>query len=361
MPKLFGRSWSRAELLKHVGHMDQVAGIRASRLDSGKATGVRALSFTCGDGLSFTVLPDLCMDIPHLEYRGVPLVWSARNGVVAPQFFQPRGTEFLRSFFGGLLTTCGLTQVGQPCDDAGEHLPLHGHISAIPAENVAYGAEWQGDDYILSASGVMRETKVFSTDLRLSRRIWVRGGERAIHLHDRVENLAEQASPFMILYHCNAGFPLLQAGSRLICSDLDVQPKDEHSRQGLSQHAQYGPPQAGWSEQNYWHNVRPDAQGYCSAAIVNDTLELPFARGIAFAIRWRKDQLWNLVQWKQLGEGDYVTAIEPANCHTLGRCKERELGTLEHIQPGETREFDVEFTILVGEEEIRAFAAHQPS
>lgn len=360
MPQLYGRAWTRGELLQHVGHMDQVAGIRAARMEGGKAAGVRSLTFTCGDGLSFSVLPDLCMDIPHMDFRGVPLVWSSRNGVVGPQFFQPRGNEFLRSFFGGLLTTCGLTQVGQPCDDDGEQLPLHGHIPGIPAENVTYGAEWHGDDYVLSASGTMRETKVFSTDLRLSRRIWVRAGERTIHLHDRVENLADTASPFMILYHCNAGFPVLQAGARLICSDLDVQPKDEHSRQGLAEHARYGPPQAGWSEQNYWHDVRPDAEGYCRAAIVNEHLELPFGRGLGFAIRWRKDQLWNLVQWKQLGMGDYVSAIEPANCHTLGRCKERELGTLEHIQAGEVREFDVEYTILAGEDEIATFEASQP-
>lgn len=360
MPNLFGRSWTSNDLLKHVGHMDQVAGVRDSRLVGGKAEGVRSLSFACGDGFHFTVLPDLCMDIPYCEYRGVPLVWSSRNGIVGPQFFQPRGTEFLRSFFGGLITTCGLTQVGQPCDDNGEQLPLHGHVPGIPAENVAYGAEWQGDEYVLSASGTMRETRVFSTDLRLSRRIWARAGERTLHLHDRVENLAGTPSPFMILYHSNAGFPLLQAGARLICSDIDVQPKDEHSRQGLAEHARYGPPQHGWSEQNYWHNVRPDAEGWCRAAIVNDGLDLPFGRGIGFAIRWRKDQLWNLVQWKQLGEGDYVTAIEPANCHTLGRCKERELGTLEHIAPGQVREFDLEYSILVGAEEIAAFEASQP-
>nr|MBF6592656.1 DUF4432 family protein [Ktedonobacterales bacterium] len=155
MPHLFGRPWTRADLLRHVGHMEQVAGIREARLAGGRAAGVRALDFTAGDGLRFTITPDLCMDIPHLEYRGVPLVWSSRNGIVGPQFLEPRGTEFLRFFFGGLLTTCGLTQVGQPCDDGGEHLPLHGHIPGAPAEHVTYGAEWQGDDYVLSAGGTM--------------------------------------------------------------------------------------------------------------------------------------------------------------------------------------------------------------
>jgi hypothetical protein len=360
MPSLFGRYWTRAELARHVGDMAQIASIRPVRLEGGRASGVHALDFVCGDGLRFTLLPDLCMDIPHLEYRGVPLVWSSRNGIVGPAYFRPEGSEWLRSFFGGLLTTCGLTQVGQPCDDSGERLGLHGRIGSTPAEQVAYSASWDGDEYVLSASGVMRETKIFGADLHLSRRIWAYAGSRTIHLHDHVENLGSQSSPFMILYHCNAGFPLLQEGSRLLVSDLDVRPKDDRSRDGLPEHVHYGPPRRGYEELNFWHDVRLDADGHCQAAIVNEALQLPFARGLGLAVRWRKDQLWNLVQWKMEGEGDYVTAIEPANCHTLGRCAERDLGTLEHIAPGEVREFDVEFSVLVGIQEIAAFEQSLP-
>lgn len=361
MPMLYGRSWTRDELLRYTGAMDQIASVTAARLDGGRADGVRALDFRCGDGLCFTILPDLCLDIPHLEYRGVPLVWSSRNGVVGPQYYESRGNEWLRSFFGGLLTTCGLTQVGQPCDDNGEHLGLHGRIGNTPAQNVTAGAAWEGDEYVLSASGTMRESKVFGEDLTLTRRIWVHMGERTIHLHDRVENRGNSTSPFMILYHCNAGFPLLGPDARLIVADERLEPKDELSRQGLPEHTRFAAPQEGWSEQNYWHQVKPDAEGWCRAATVNEALDLPFGRGLGLAVRWRKDQLWNMVQWKQIGVGDYVAAMEPANCHTLGRCKERELGTLQHIAPGEVREFDVEFSVLVGAEEIRGFEAGQPT
>lgn len=361
MARLYGREWTRDELRKRVGEMAQVAEVRSARLEGGRADGVRSLEFNAGDGLRFTALPDRCMDIPSLEYRGVPLVWSARNGIVAPQYYEPEGSQWLRSFFGGLVTTCRLRQVGQPCEDAGERLGLHGRIGSTPAEQVWAGAAWEGDEYVLRACGTMRETSVFREDLRLRRKIAVRMGERRLTLRDRVENLGSEASPFMLLYHVNAGFPLLGPGARLIAADRDVRPKDEHSRAGLAEHARFGLPQQGWSEQNYWHDVRPDAEGYCRAAIVNDGLALPFATGIGLAVRWRRDQLWNLVEWKQLGEGDYVVAIEPANCHTLGRAKERELGTLEHIGPGETREFDLEFAVLVGREEIAAFEAAQPA
>jgi hypothetical protein len=252
MPTLYGQSWTRDRLLRHVGDMRQVAGIRASRLEGGRAAGVRALDVDAGDGLRFTILPDLCLDIPHLEYRGVPLVWSTRNSIVGPAYFDPTGSEWLRSFFGGLLATCGLTQVGWPCEDDGERLGLHGRIGNTPAEEVGFSAEWQGDEYVLSAWGTMRETKVFAEDLHLSRRVWTHAGSRTIFLHDRVENLGSQPSPFMMLYHCNAGFPLLQPGARLIVSDLDVQPKDDRSRAGLPEHAHYGPPERGYQELNFW-------------------------------------------------------------------------------------------------------------
>lgn len=359
MPALYGRNWTRDELLARVGDMAQVAGIRASRLEGGRAAGVRAMDVDCGDGMRFTVLPDRCLDIPSLEYRGVPLVWRARNGIVAPEYYEPEGAGWGRSFFGGLLTTCGLRQVGQPCVDGGEALGLHGRIGNTPAEEVSASAAWHGDDYVLTISGHMRETTLFTEDLRLTRTITAHAGHRAIHLHDRVENRGPD-SPFMILYHVNAGFPLLDASARLLIADRDVQPKDDHSRSLLADVRTFGPPQAGWSEMNYWHDVRPDGEGYCAAAIVNEHLDLPFGRGLGLAIRWRRDQLWNLVEWKQLGEGDYVVAIEPANCHTLGRCKERELGTLETIAHGETREFELTFAVLAGQEEIAAFEASLP-
>lgn len=359
MPRLYGRHWSRDELLARVGDMAQVAGIQASRLEGGRATGVRALDVNCGDGMRFTVVPDRCLDIPHLEYRGVPLVWKSRSGIVAPTYYEHEGAGWGRSFFGGLLTTCGLRQVGQPCVDGGEALGLHGRIAGTPAEEVTATSAWQGDDYVFTISGTMREATLFTEDLRLTRTITARAGERIIHLHDRVENRGPE-SPFMILYHVNCGFPLLDEHARLLVSDRDVQPKDDHSRSLLADIRAFGPPEPGWSEMNYWHDVRTDAEGFCAAAIVNEHLELPFGKGLGLAIRWRRDQLWNLVEWKQLGDGDYVVAIEPANCHTLGRCKERELGTLESIAHGEVREFDLTFTVLVGEEEIGAFAASLP-
>ena len=101
-------------------------------------------------------------------------MWYSRNGIVAPAYFDVRGSEWLHSFAGGLFTTCGLRQVGQPCVDAGEELGLHGRIANTPAEDVAISESWEDDDFVLAVSGTMRETKVFNEDLRLTRTITTR-------------------------------------------------------------------------------------------------------------------------------------------------------------------------------------------
>jgi hypothetical protein len=322
---------------------------------------VRAVEVNGGDGFRYTVLPDRCLDIAYLEYRGVPLTWRSRNGIVAPAYFDPEGREWLRSFAGGLFTTCGLRQVGQPCVDSGEVLGLHGRIANTPAEDVAVKESWVGDDYVLDISGAMRETRIFNEDLRLTRTITTRVGERRISLHDRVENRGSVRSPFMLLYHTSIGFPLLDEYARLVVADREVKPKDDHSRAHLAECKTYGPPDPHWLEHNFWHDVQPDREGICAAAIVNERLAMPFGQGLGLAIHWRRDQLWNLVHWKQLGVGDYVTAIEPANCHTLGRRPERELGTLEYLAPGEVRDFEVTFSVLVGLDELHAFEASLPA
>ena len=43
-----------------------------------------------------------------------------------------------------------------------------------------------------------------------------------------------------------------------------------------------------------------------------------------------------MVQWKQLGMGEYVCGIEPGNAFVGGRKEERENGTLKYVEPGES-------------------------
>ena len=55
---------NRQELLKRVGSVEQIGGIREFTFNSGKERGVRAIEINTGK-IRFTVLPDRCIDVEH--------------------------------------------------------------------------------------------------------------------------------------------------------------------------------------------------------------------------------------------------------------------------------------------------------
>lgn len=77
------------------------------------------------------------MDISLAGFKGTNLVFLTCNGETHPAFFEPENIGWLRTFTGGLLTTCGLTYNGGPVTDGNEQLGLHGRYSTIPAKQVA--------------------------------------------------------------------------------------------------------------------------------------------------------------------------------------------------------------------------------
>lgn len=359
MAKLFGREYTRGELMERLGDVFQIAGVRGVRLADGNEEGVQAYEFKTGSGFNFTVLASRGLDISTAEHCGRALAWRSSTGDTAPEFYEPEGLRWLRSFYGGLVVTCGLTQAGAPNTDDGQELGLHGRISNIPARNVSVRCEWDGDDYVMEISGKMRETVVFGENLVLTRRIWTRMGEDRLWMHDVVENEGYDTQPFMILYHINGGFPAVDANSELVCSSVSYKPRDAEAENGKELWGRFSAPIQGFKERVYYHDMKPDKDGIVTAALVNR--DFGGGEGFGFYVKYRKDQLPNFNEWKMMGKGTYVVGMEPANCAVEGRAKERARGTLQFIQPGERREFDLEMGCLTSREQIaeidRAVAA----
>ena len=78
-------------------------------------------------------------------------------------------------------------------------------------------------------------------------------------------------------------------------------------------------------------------------------------QGIGVSVRYHKTQFPNFVQWKMCGEGTYVMGLEPSNCLVDGRASAREGGTLQFIEPGGRRHYEVEIGVLASNAEIDAF------
>ena len=349
MAHLFGRNFTRDELLNLVGDMSQVAGVRRAELVEGNERGSGLIEVTNASGLSFSLLPGRALDIASASYRGMSLCFRGNTGDVGPAFYEPPGYGWMRGFYGGLLTTCGMTFVGHPEVDAeeeDEELGLHGRLSFLPAKQVRAGGRWQGDDYVIEAEGRIREAVVFGTCLELSRTVSTTLGERSIRIHDRVENLAAERSPLMVLYHMNPGFPLLDAGARLLVRSERSTRWQDDLEVGPEVYAVAPPPRPGGGDVVYVHRPIADADGMVTAAFVNEML------GLGLRFRFPVAEVPLLTQWQHFATRTYVTGIEPGNCSPLGRAWNRANGYLQHIEPGEVREFHMEITVLDGAEDL---------
>jgi len=358
MPNLYGRSFTRAELSQLGGDMSQFGGVRLGELADGFERGVRTADFHTGSGFDFTVLVDRGLDIGAASYGGAPLAWRSPAAFAGPAFYEPEGPGWLRGFGGGLMATGGLTYFGGPCVDQGQPLGLHGRASYLPATNLAYGGDWRGDEYELWVSGQTREARLFGENLVLRRRISTWLGASRLVIEDAVTNEGYETTPHMMLYHCNLGFPVLSPDSELLIADREVLPRDAECATGLPDHRRFDPPTPGYSEQVFQHVPKLDGEGYARAALVNR----PFAggRGIGVYLRWRAAELPWMVQWKMIGQGAYVSGLEPATNWTIGRDQERAAGRLGCLEPGETRHYHVEIGVLASRAEIDAFAAALP-
>lgn len=343
-----GRSYSRAELLERVGNLAQLGGTRHVVLNDGPSKGVAAIDVDTGAGLTFTVLPDRGLDIARAAYKGTNLVYLTPNGEVHPAFYEPQGLGWLRTFTGGLVTTCGLTYLGAPGPDGDELLGLHGRYAAIPARQVQDRSAWHDERYVVEITGTVDECVLFGDKLRLTRTIRCELGRRALEIRDTVENTGYETSPFTILYHVNAGFPLLTADSELVLSVAATEPEDQISAAGMPDMTRFSAPVPGCAEQNFLHTMRAGDDGRACAAMLNRGLN----GGLGLALRFDPTALPYLNEWKMMGQGDYVVGIEPCNAPCANRAVLRERGLLPLLEPGETRELVVEVAVLDGQEEL---------
>ncbi len=348
MPQLYGRAYTPEELRQFTGHLSQIAGIRLVELADGKPRGMRVAEISTGSGWQFDVHLDRALDIGAASFAGKPVAWI-HPALGGPWQYDPYGYGWGRTFGGGLMTTCGLTFFGQPEQDGGEALGLHGRISHTPAEKVCVKEAWQGDDYVLTIEGQARQSAQAGENMLLTRRISTRLGANNLLIEDTVRNDGYRPSPHMILYHCNFGFPVISPESELLISDETVQPKAEAMAAALARHKAFEAPVGDYEQGVFFHKPRVDADGFSQAAIVNRALDF------GAYVRWRAAELPFMDEWKQMSASDYVCALEPCNVWETPRRQLREEGRLRVLQPGEEVRYHVELGALPDEDAIRAF------
>ncbi|KJS50575.1 aldose 1-epimerase family protein [Desulfosporosinus sp. BICA1-9] len=350
MVKLFGKEFEMDELRQYVGSMNQLAGARVFEYKNGRADGIKGIDVKTGSGFRFTVLPDRGMDIADAEYCGKSLAWMCKNNLAAPQYFENGGLGFLRSFNGGLITTCGLTQAGDPGVEGDEVLGIHGRISHLPAEIINVEENWCGDDYVIKLSGKIRESRLYAENLVLKREIICKMGESKVLINDLIENEGYNESPFMILYHINFGFPIVSKETRLYSSAIKVEPFNRDAREGDGEYSLFDRPTKGYQWQGFMH-IMPQDREKVYAGLVNESID--FGGYVAYS----PEQMPCFNEWKMMGQQDYVVGLEPGINIPEGRIEARRNGRLTTLKPGERYEINFEIGVLEDRNAIERFKA----
>ena len=332
---------------KYIGHSLQLYGVTPFTYTDGRAKGVRAFDVRNGNKLEMKVLADRCLDIASLSYKGINLSYLSKCGIVAPEYYSSEGFEWLRSFFVGFLTTCGLRHIGAPCEVDGEKFGLHGRIGNTPAEEVCASIDnLSCDEAVIRIKGIMREARIFQQNLVLIREYIIPVGGKSFTIRNRVENRGFKKEAMMLMLHINFGYPLLCGDSELILDSKTVEPRDEDARKGFYNLKVIDEPKDNYPEQVFFHSLKSAEDGSTSVALINSSLK------IGVVLEFNINDFPYLTQWKQFEKCDYVLGLEPSSCKMIGREAHTKSGTLDYLEPGQGKDFDIQVRILDGIEEI---------
>jgi hypothetical protein len=336
-----------------ISHAAQLGGIETAVIDNGPGRGTRIAWINTGTGLRYKVVIDRAMDIADAFYNQHSLAWLSHVGITSPQPFSAHGMDWIRTFGGGLLTTCGLSHVGGPETDEYGERGLHGGVSNLPCEieSIIQPDPLRGK-FDMSITGKISQSQVFGPNLVLKRTISGVLGEPFIRIRDEVYNASNTAQPHMLLYHFNFGWPLVDEGTSLLwkgnwSSGTAGQP-GKIFREGNNFRTAPAPLEThrGSGEEVAVIDPPVDSDGRCCCGLYNANLRL------AVSLQFRKDQLPWLTNWQHWGPGEYVTGLEPGTHPPIGQARARQEGSLILLPPGGYRSYDLELHVLNEENDI---------
>ena len=316
---------------EHISNDCVLLDVRRMTCAEGRGKCTDLFRVTNAAGLDFDVLIDRCMGIGQLRADGQLISYTSETGIVHPAYYEKDGFGWLRSFGGGFLATCGLTQVGEPCTGYG----LHGRIDNIPAEQVSWKRFWKDDTLWAEISGVMYEVSHQGEYLSLHRTIRLNHKEKKIWVDDTIENLGNKPQPFMLLYHINMGAPFLRPGTKVFLPQSSIQTFDPVAESHKACSALVPDVSEEGLDLLWLHH--PEKSYDMHAAMVDNGNR-------QIRIAWSADTLPILGQWMLLQPKDYVLALEPTNTHLQGQDWESANGILQYLNPGETRHAELEFS-----------------
>lgn len=300
-----------------VGGAAKTWSVRVRTLAGGLRDGVQIVDVTTG-ALRAVIVPTRGMAVWKLWWNGVEVGWQApTKGPVHPKFvplMEPTGLGWIAGF-DELLCRCGLQSNGAPEWDERAQLrwPLHGRIANLPAHTLQITVD--GDSGEVAVHGVVDETRLFGSKLRLQSTTTMRPDEPRVRIRDEVVNLSAEPGELELLYHVNFGSPVVVPGTRLIVPAREVCPRDDRAaaraaawdRLEAPEPQDHAAPTPRLIEEVFYMELHADAQARTRALLAAPD------DACGASVAWDVRQLPCFTEWKnpQMAADAYVTGLEP--------------------------------------------------
>ena len=295
-----------------ISNFGQIASIRRYMLCDGKEKGLEVID--CDNGkIRFLVNVSKACDIMQLYHEGKNMSFISKNG------FTKREITFLERFEGGMLYTCGLDSLGNR-----DGYELHGTFHNTPATVTRAICDENG----ITIEATIQNTALFGKNLIVKRKIFTAIGGDSVTLEDKLINAGYRDEEYCLLYHINVGYPMLDAGARVVADVEKCSARTDWARQNIDTAFAMSESVPNQDETCYFLTLKSP-----EISVVNENF------GRKLTVSYSNDTLPCFVEWKSMASGDYALGLEPSTTELSDGF------TYKTITPGEEKAFKVKIKI----------------
>ena len=309
----------------YIGHEFQLFGVEEYTLNGGRREGMKILHVKNGLGLDMYISLNRGGDISALSLHGKNMSYLCPNGYVSSDYYDDKGTGWIKHFTGGFLTTCGFNNVGNPCEDEDGQYGLHGSINYTPLDSYSYDVI---EDELIDVKMITLDEGIFSRKLKRIRHIKISLKKNDFSIEDEIINRGDQITPVLVLYHMNMGYPLLKEDSIVYIDSSKVEPRNEHAASDIDNCLKMNKPTAEYEEMCYYHKMKSGKAGIYSPS-----------ENIGLMINYDCHSLKEFTEWKMMGIRDYVLGLEPGNVNPDGYVINKAKNKLTYLKPEEKLQY----------------------
>lgn len=282
--------------------------------------------------MSFSVELSRGMDISNFFYKGVKISYDSPSGVCAPESFIYGKTNFNEHMFYGLLTTCGLENIGpESFDINGKYYSRHGsqnyeRATDITVENLIHEKK-------IKIKGTISSKRYHMHSFIVNRTITIDFDNDAIEINDYIKNIGE-LQQICLMYHVNFGSPFLSPESIIKLPKVNIVPRDEVSKKGLKNLKFISNPKEEALPQLFYLKYDQDCCKY--ASLVNPSY------GIEAKLEFFGMNKMDI--WKSFKNKLYVLSFEPCNSYPYGKQKQIDKNEAVYLKTNEANEYGIKIS-----------------